>query len=251
MKQLVVDLPAATGEKLRIAGRQFHHLRHVRRMAVGDSLRVVDARGATYDAGIVEVASDFLTLQIGKQRQSAPVGVRVALYAAALKGGNLDSVVRQSVEVGAAEIVPVITERTVIPAAAVRSRLGRWRRIAAEAAEQSGSAPVVVREPLGLQDIPKDFSAQEGELGLVFHEDKELAQGSIHGYLDPTPRGVRVVVGPEGGLSPEETRFLVEAGFVAVRLPLNTLRAETAAIVALATVLTIAGEWNKWKKIES
>ena len=220
-------------------------------MTVGASLRVVDAGRVTYNAVIVSVAADSLTVRIGNRQETASPETRVALYAAALKGGKLDTVVRQAVEVGAASIVPVVTERSVVPEAGARSRLPRWRRIAAEAAEQSGSPPVDVHEPLGLRDVPNDFRAAGGGVGLVFHENQELAQGSIHGYLDPTPSRVCVVVGPEGGLSPRETEFLIEAGFCVVRLPLNTLRAGTAAIVAVATVLTIAGEWKEWKKTDS
>ena len=121
--------------------------------------------------------------------------------------------------------------------------MGRWRRIAAEAARQCGrTVPPTVHGPVAFSQAVSE-AAQSGGLCLVMSPDAggEIGSGAALAAREPE-RPVVVLVGPEGGFAPEELEEAEAAGFQAVSLGTRTLRAETAAIVACALVMYEAGE---------
>jgi 16S rRNA (uracil1498-N3)-methyltransferase len=167
---------------------------------------------------------------------------------ALLKGEKFDLVVRQATEAGVAGIIPLACERSLgaTPGPARRERLERLIR---EALQQSGSpVPTRLEEACSLPELGARLGPQgPSELRLLLHEEP-LVDSSLHGYLGRAPERLVLCVGPEGGFSPGETAYLTErAGFRPLRLPGAILRAETAAIFALAAAQTILGERDSWK----
>lgn len=172
------------------------------------------------------------------------------LGTALLKGSKLDEVVRAAAEAGIAAVIPLETERS-IPRGEFGTRLERLRRLAREAAGQSGSpVPTLVDRVISLQQFTQEYSpkARKG-LGLYFHE-APLAESSIHRYCTPMTQAIFACVGPEGGFSGSETKSLDEAGFHPAWLGPTVLRAETAAIFAIAAIRIICLERTSWSTIE-
>jgi len=146
-----------------------------------------------------------------------------------------------AVEAGVDRIVPLFSEHSLPKRT---SREERWERIVKEARQQSGS-PVDTRI-----ETPEDLEsavavwAERGP-GFFFHE-KPLAESSLHRYLSDIPAEAAILVGPEGGLSPKEVSFLSGKGWRPVRLGANVLRADTAAIYAIAAVQILLLEHETW-----
>jgi len=160
------------------------------------------------------------------------------LALALAKGEKVELVVQKATELGVSRIVPWEAERSVMRLAGERAeeRAKRWRRIAEEAARQCGRADVPeVRTPASLAQLVAELPA--GFLPLVFH-----GEGSAPIAQLPAAAGVVAVVGPEGGLSPAELGTLERAGAVRASLGPRTLRAETAAIVAVALLQARYGD---------
>jgi 16S rRNA (uracil1498-N3)-methyltransferase len=167
-----------------------------------------------------------------------------------LKGARLDEVVRAATEAGVAAVIPLETERS-IPKGEFGSRLERLQRVAREALGQSGSTvPTRVEQVMSIRQFTAEYSpgARNG-LGLYFHETP-LAESSIHRYCTPVTRAIFACVGPEGGFSGEETTRLDEAGFHPAWLGPAVLRAETAAIFAIASIRIICLERTSWSMTE-
>jgi 16S rRNA (uracil1498-N3)-methyltransferase len=206
---------------------------------------------------------------------------RIVLAQGLPKGAKMDLIVRQAAEAGVSRVIPILARRSVAgkpaagkpaagkPAAgqaaageAAAGRLERWRRIAREALQQSGSAvPTRIEEPvapeglIGALGAPRgkrialllDAEARDGEdSSAAAAGPAPLAQASLHGYLSEAPDEVVLCVGPEGGFDARENGTFAEAGFVPLRLPCAVLRTETAALYAVAAVEIVLSERMSW-----
>ena len=166
-----------------------------------------------------------------------------------LKGSKLDDVVRMAAEAGVRRIVPLSCARSV-PRHEDGARLERLQRIVREALGQSGSAVPTTVEPICslpafLNTYGTASEASAAVLRLYFHE-QPLAPYSLHQYCTDSAGAVVACVGPEGGFSPEELLFFDHAGFSAAWLGPAVLRAESAAIFALASLRLLFLERNTW-----
>lgn len=191
----------------------------------------------------VEVVGDEVIACIVEE-VSRPQLPFVTLVQGLAKGEKMDTIVRQAVEAGASEVIPVSFRRSIVKLEPHKAaaRAERWNRIADSAAKQAHRASVpVVREPMDV-DAAIDALASH-DLVLVCWEE-EHAAGLMDSLLrldaDALPSKVAVVVGPEGGIDASEVSDLVARGAVTVALGDTILRAETAAVVAVAvTVQTL------------
>jgi 16S rRNA (uracil1498-N3)-methyltransferase len=215
------------------AGR--HYLHDVLRLEPGAAVEVFDGRGALYD-GRIEPGFDALSL--GPRRDAAQGGVPIVLALALAKGEKVDLVVQKATELGVNRIVPWEAARSVVRLEGERAeeRAKRWRRIAEEAARQCGRADVPeVRAPASLAQLVAELPS--GFLPVVFH-----GEGSAPIAQLPAAAGVVAVVGPEGGLTAAELGTLERAGALRASLGPRTLRAETAAIAAVALLQARYGD---------
>lgn len=213
----------------------------------GLDLRVTPA-AAERPAYLPDVRGGAQALDTGAARpgSGAPGLPRFVLAVAMLKGSKLDEVVRAATEAGASAIVPLATSRSMGLEGGA-ARLGRLRRVIDEALGQSG-APVATRlePPRSFEAFRADYPVDGAtRLGLYFHE-APLAQASLHRYCSVDADEIVACVGPEGGWSDEERRSLAESGYEPAWLGPTVLRAETAAVFALASLRIICLERSAW-----
>jgi 16S rRNA (uracil1498-N3)-methyltransferase len=207
------------------------HLARVLRLGVGARVEVCDGQGGNFAAQVVTLEPQGATLRIleklapwGESPLSLVLGIGLA------KGEALDEAVRQATEMGVSRIFPFISARSErLPPARLARRRERWQRLARE------SLKSCQRSLLPEIDAPRDFAAALAgpeEIKLIFWE--EARGGGLQSFLElPRPRGVRVLIGPEGGFSPPETALAREAGFRVVSLGPRRLKVATAALAAI------------------
>jgi 16S rRNA (uracil1498-N3)-methyltransferase len=220
-------------QTLTIEGNEFSHLTHVMRKKVGDEVRVVDGKGNAYDAVISEISKRTARCAIHTHhsRLNEP-DLDVTLAAGVLKNSSrFDFLVEKSTELSVNTIVPLITERTIPQ----RRRTERWKNLTLAAMKQSGRCVLpTVHELTSFEDFiaaPKPDS-----LKLIPHERAE--KPTISDLLrNQKNTSIILCIGPEGGFSDNEIEAAVKNGFAPVSLGTRRLRAETAAIVAVATIL--------------
>ena len=224
------------GERARLTGEASHYLRGVLRLRPGDEVEVFDGSGGAWRGTLGE--GDQVAL--GPRREAPRPGGRVWLAFALAKGEKSDLVAQKATELGVERLLPFAAERSVVALDSRRAaaRVARWRRIAAEAARQCGRADVPEVDapaPLGaaLGEVPAGFRL------LVFHAagGEPLAEAVARAAA-----GHFLVVGPEGGLAPVEVEACLAAGGRLASLGPRVLRAETAAMVAVALVQHLAGD---------
>jgi 16S rRNA (uracil1498-N3)-methyltransferase len=231
---LVESLPR--GERYRLAGAEGHHAADVQRLRAGERLLLGDGRGGLARAEVAAAGRGFLDLVVGERSTVAPPSPRLVVAQAIAKGDRGELAVQAMTEVGVDEIVPWPASRSVVQWRGDRGAraLDRWRATAREAAKQArrGWLPVVT-DPASTVDIARRAS-------LVLHEDATARLSTVE--LPETDETV-LVVGPEGGIAPEELAAFEAAGAVPVRLGAEVLRTSTAGVAALAVLSARLGRW--------
>lgn len=215
---------------LKITGENARYLLSVLRCRKGDGITVFDSRGVRYRAEVRETGRRDLFVELGEAFPPEPdPRVGVVLVQGMLKGQKMDLVVQKATELGVREIIPVVTER-----AQVREtrKPERWRKIAGEASRQSGRAVAPsVREPVAFREV---FETEGALRGFMFWEE---GGRPLREAFAPVDEGViHIAIGPEGGFTKEEVRLAEDRGLVVATLGAHILRAETAAIAAVAIV---------------
>jgi len=198
-----------------------NQVRNVLKLRAGEAVTLFNGRGTEAVAVIAEVGKEQVSFAISEIRKSASEPKRHArLYLAILKNEHFELAAQKAVECGVAEIIPVVTARTV----KLALKLERVRKIMLEAAEQSGRGSV----PVLAEAVP--FAK-----ALTGAKDKAqniLCDGTGDTEMKISHERVGIWIGPEGGFSPEEVGAARAAGFTIATLGSLTLRAETAAIIA-------------------
>ncbi len=240
---------ATSGLAVELPADQARHLTRVLRLRSGAEVHVFDGQGHEFRA-VVETAGrrGVRVRLVEPVTPAAEPRVRVRLAQAVLKGDHMDAVVRDATMLGAAAIQPLVSARTQISLPAIaRGRLvDRWHRVAVAAAKQSRRAVLPpILAPTRLDGYLAEVVA-DGRLGLMLVEPGVAAPvigepAQLAGL--PPPSEADLIVGPEGGWSAEEIDAALRAGCVLITLGRLTLRADAAALVALA-VLQFA--WRAW-----
>ncbi|HRJ73693.1 MAG TPA: 16S rRNA (uracil(1498)-N(3))-methyltransferase, partial [Terrimicrobiaceae bacterium] len=214
-----------------------HHALDVLRLRVGDRLTVFDGAGGEAGAQIAAVDGRRAHLKILHQAKTQPLPCAITLAQAVPKGKNMDFIIQKSVELGAARVAPLLSDRTVVqldPGEAGRKR-DKWREIALEACKQCGQNRLP--EILSPQ-TPKAFleSAERQDLLLIasLQPDARTIKTVLSGH--PRPASVCVMVGPEGDFTPAELSLAKSHGFQPVTLGPIILRTETAALYCLSVL---------------
>lgn len=233
----VMVYPLTAGE-VRLLGREAYHLVQVLRVKPGDAVRAFDGGGLEAEGVVLQVAGPVVVLKLAEpQPTEREVVIPITLAPALLKGDKLAEVVRQGTELGAVRFIPLVTRHCEVRELSAE-RLTRWRRIAQEAAKQSGRSVVPeVGELLRLEQLP-----EVAERILVAHPYADL---TLAAHLQQAPLAPQqplwLVTGPEGGLRETEVAQLVAHGAVAIRLGPRILRAETAPLALLSALLVPQG----------
>ncbi|MBF0592411.1 MAG: 16S rRNA (uracil(1498)-N(3))-methyltransferase [Nitrospirae bacterium] len=217
-----------------------HYVVSVLRHRVGDGLELFDAEGRYYRGTITALGKVGVTVRVVQEtapRRESPI--ELVLCQGLLKGDKMDMVVEKSTELGVNRIIPLLTQRGQTH---YTRRRDRWRKIAIEAARQSGR--VVVPDIAQVMDIGSliEMVGSEGDaLKIMFYEGQSKAARSLHSESRAAGR-VYVLIGSEGGFTAEEVAQAEANGVVITSLGVRILRAETAAIVAVALVQFLYGD---------
>jgi 16S rRNA (uracil1498-N3)-methyltransferase len=239
--RLFVDSPLRQGERVALDRGQANYLLNVLRLKNGGSVLIFNGQDGEWRAEVsVEGRKSADLVCVEQTRAQSPQPDLVYAFAP-LKHARLDYMVQKAVEMGAGVLQPVITRRTQ----SSRVNLERMRSNAIEAAEQCGILTIPeVREEENLERFLKGL---ERDRVLVFCDEDASVANPVEALakLGNKPSGVAVIVGPEGGFTDQE-RALVAAHERCVRVSLGPriLRADTAAVAALAIVQSVLGDWN-------
>ncbi len=223
---------------LRLTGSEAHHARSVLRMQPGDKAVLFNGRGREVTAEITAVAGRDLELRKLHEAATPPLRCRITLGQAIPKGKNMDLIVQKAVEIGAAEIIPIISDRTIVRLDAddAAQKQSKWQTVAIEAAKQCGQnwlpevgTPRTVAQFFG--ERPRFDLQLIGSLqGDALHLKKILAE---HG---DRPAHVLMLIGPEGDFTPAELNLARSHGCRPITLGPIILRVETAAIYCLSVL---------------
>jgi 16S rRNA (uracil1498-N3)-methyltransferase len=220
-----------------------HHCADVLRLGVGDTIVIFDGCGTVAEAELLEVHRKRCALRIGNPHQTPPLRCAITLAQAVPKGKNMDLILQKSVELGVAEIVPLLTSRTVVRLDSAddgERKRERWQQIALEACKQCGRNSVPrVANPSTLEQ----FVGRSPAAGLLLLASLQPDARTIKEVLaehtaesNGSPSSVTVLVGPEGDFTPAELTLLKLAGGRSVTLGPTILRAETAALYCLSVL---------------
>jgi 16S rRNA (uracil1498-N3)-methyltransferase len=209
------------------------HATRVLRLGPGHPIAVFDGRGNEFIARIVTAGRNRVTAALESRVETAPEpSVPLTLVQAVLKTSAMDDVVRDATMMGVAIIQPVITAHTVTKTSA--DSVDRWKRVAVSSAKQCRRATIPpILTPLGISDW---LRSNDRALSLMFVEPTADANvRSLREFIgSPPPRDAALIVGPEGGWSPEELVAAVASRCVPVTLGQLTLRADAVPVAAIA-----------------
>lgn len=234
------------GDRLVLDGAEGRHAARVRRVEVGEVVWVGDGLGDLVECRVAAVHADGLELTVLTRRRIAEPDPRIVVVQALPKGERADLALELATELGADEIVPWAASRSVTQWRDERAgnALGRWQRVLREAAKQSRRPRVpqlrAVDAAASTAEVAARIAATLGA-ALVLHED---ATDAIAAVPLPDTGELIVVVGPEGGISPDELGAFDAAGATAVRLGEPVLRTSTAGGAALAALAVRLGRWS-------
>ncbi|HEY6070096.1 MAG TPA: 16S rRNA (uracil(1498)-N(3))-methyltransferase [Chthoniobacterales bacterium] len=219
-----------------------HHARDVLRMKRGDRAVVFNGRGREITAEIVDLAKNEVRLRKLTESETPPVRSRITLGQAIPKGKNMDLIVQKAVEIGAAEIAPLISERTIVDldAKEAEQKRDKWQQIAIEAAKQCGQNWLpAVRAPQKLKEFFAHAAAVDLRLIGSLQPDAIHLKKVLSDYSDQhrdRPKSVLMMVGPEGDFTPAELALAKSHGCQPITLGPIILRVETASIYCLSVL---------------
>lgn len=241
-QRLFVEAALAPGADLAPPPEALNYLLNVLRLREGDAIILFNGRDGEFRAELREVSRRSARLRVGAQLRPQTPRADLDYCFAPLKQARLDYMAQKATEMGAGRLAPVITRRTQMR----RVNSARLRANAIEAAEQCGvlAVPEVV-DPVDLPAFLESFPA--GRLLVFCDEDAGIANpvAALAGRVS-AGQGVSVLIGPEGGFDAAERDSIARLPNVA-RLSLGPriLRADTAAVAALAIVQATIGDWRE------
>jgi 16S rRNA (uracil1498-N3)-methyltransferase len=241
--RLFIDAPLAAGARLALDGTQANYLKNVMRLKAGDGVLVFNGRDGEWQSSLVDGGKRSAALDVGERTRPQTKARDVHYLFAPLKHARLDYMVQKAVEMGASRLQPVTMQHSQIG----RINLERMRANAIEAAEQCGILNIPeVAEPVPFERM---VATREPTRVFIFCDeaaevrDPVAALAAVRKGAERPP--LAVLVGPEGGFAEHERAALTALPNV-VRLALGPriLRADTAAVAALALVGAVLGDWR-------
>ncbi|MDR3643634.1 MAG: 16S rRNA (uracil(1498)-N(3))-methyltransferase [Clostridia bacterium] len=222
-----------------VTGEDARHIAKVLRMRIGEKLTLCDGRGEDCLCEITGVGEAVTLRVLSREPSKSEPTVRVTLFQALPKAEKMEFIVQKCTELGVCSIVPVLTQRCVSrpDGRALESKEARWRKIALEAAKQSGRGAVpAVLHTMDFDQALASLASMERAVMLY-----ELGGIPFSQAISPDMREVGILIGPEGGFEESEAAAAKAAGISVAGLGLRILRTETAPLCALSVVMFATG----------
>ena len=235
LPRLYVETPLGPGARVDLDSAQANYLGNVMRLKQGDRLLVFDGSSGEWLAEIAEVAKKRMTLAVVEPTRSQESVPDLWLAFAPVKKGRVDWLVEKAVELGVARLLPVVTQRTIVD----RLNLDRMRAHIIEAAEQCGRTALAdIDQPVRLESF---LDARDPSRTLFFADESGGEPAASAFGSGPA----LILTGPEGGFTPEEAAAVRAAPNARpISLGPRILRAETAALAAVAAWMSAVGDWR-------
>lgn len=233
--------PLSEGSTVELDATAAQHIVRVLRLGPGQALSLFDGNGLEADGRLQQVARRSVAVRLGAvRRASLESPLQVTLAQAVCRSDRMDFALQKAVELGVNTVIPLIAARSRLPDDPRRlaRKQAHWQGVIVAACEQSGRAHVPRCAPVQVLDDWLQGEPLAADMGLV------LDPAATCGMRDcPQPRGkVKVLIGPEGGLSRSELEQALACGFLSLRLGPRILRAETAGMATLAALQVLWGD---------
>ena len=247
------------GDIAMITGDEHHHLRNVRRVQLGENIRLIDGKGTVYIAKVLDTAMpDATQAEILSAEFHTPRLPSLTLFQGVPKHDKMELILQKTTELGVTQIIPMHSERSLQNPS--QQRCERWQRVVVSATKQCKRAwlpelsnpqqfeaclaqvkrftrSLICCESVTEQHIKTVLRNGEGAMTERYFAPREKCEGQASNSLDaPKPESIAIFVGPEGGFAVDEVNAAIENGCIPVTLGQNILRTETAAIAAVAAV---------------
>jgi 16S rRNA (uracil1498-N3)-methyltransferase len=233
-------MPLAEGRAVTLPESVAHHARRVLRLDVGDDVVLFDGCGGEYSGRVADAGRDLRVLLVRHDPIEREAPLAISLAQGLVAGEKMHWLTQKAVELGVTAIAPLETERAVVRLSGERAakRIEHLRQVAVSACEQCGRNRVPQIEALAC--LPDYLVARSASRALKLM----LTPGAARPLRDFAPEGrpVFLLVGPEGGLSPNEVLAAQSAGFAPVAVGPRVLRTETAGLAAVAALLAHWGD---------
>lgn len=211
------------------------HLTKALRIGAGESLFITDGEGGSFETNVSGVNKRAVTLKITKvfaRQRRQDRKVRVALACAVPRYAYFEEVMDKATQLGADEVIPLVTQRTLVSKEAVDKKLKRYNKIMVAAAKQSGALFLPVLKPATLfQDVINTLPRYKLALMPNLGEQSMTLREALEGFQSGS---ILVLIGPEGDFTDQEIKIAFEAGCQGVSLGASVLRVDAAAIAVLS-----------------
>ena len=228
------------GQNISLPENVIRHL-HVLRVREGEEITLFNGNGHSYPTRLLSLAKRQAVAEVlSEQTVDNESPLAISLIQAVSSGERMDFTLQKSVEMGVTEIFPVTSARSIVKLSGERAekRQERWQEIVVAACEQCGRNRIPTVHPLlplsqRLQQLPQS----DVRLLMGLHHPTSLKA------IQPAPQRITLMIGPEGGWSPEEEAAAFQTGFQSILLGKRVLRTETAALAAIAAMQTLWGDF--------
>jgi 16S rRNA (uracil1498-N3)-methyltransferase len=232
----------APGSLVEVTGDEAHHAVAVRRLREGERVVLTDGLGTSATGAVASTGKRVFAVTVESLGRTERPDPAITVVQALPKGERGELAVEVLTEVGVDRIVPWAAARSVAVWKGERAAKShaKWQATAREAAKQSRRSWLPTVTPLATTADLASIVA-DADLAVVLHED---ATAPLSAVDVPASGRIVVVVGPEGGIAPDELSSLAGAGAVSVRLGAEVLRTSTAGVVAVAALLARTNRWG-------
>lgn len=242
MHRFYADERGIQGASAWLCEEDARHAARVLRMKVGESCELF-ADGKRFACQIAAITADDVQLSVTGELSSTEAKLRITLYQGLPKADKMELIVQKAVELGACAVVPVAMSRCVVQLSDKdgRKKQERWQKIAREACKQSGRCEMMpVEAPISFKQLLSRLA--EHSAAIVPWEDARGYSLSRFHQEHPDVTDLAIVIGPEGGMSPEEIARMKEVGCLSVTLGPRILRTETAGLCAMSALFCLYGD---------
>ena len=240
MHRFFVDGCTNAVDNIIITGNDVNHIKNVLRIRMGEKILVSDGNGTDYECTVTDMDDDSVTARIEDVlKNSAELSTKITLFQGMPKSDKLEMIIQKAVELGAYEIVPVMTKRTIVKVEdkKVSKKIDRYNQIAESAGKQSGRGIIPEVKPFMSFKEALEY-AKTLDMNIIPYEEAEGLEYSRQIIRDiKGKKSLGIFIGPEGGFAKEEVDMAIDIGAKCITLGNRILRTETAGLAVISIIM--------------